>query len=138
MFVKSSKQRLQEDQSYSKAIKSFTKSLKIISTSKKGTFERSLFTFSKEQSGPKSKNKKGKLITVQSTALARRKFKHRGRSVAPLGRKRVDQKKRKQMNVNEENESVWHTLPAQKKKKSKHPHSLNASVVANRAGEKKH
>ena len=46
--------------------------------------------------------------------------------------------KRKQMNVNEENESVWHTLPAQKKKKSKHPHSLNASVVANRAGEKKH
>ena len=58
--------------------------------------------------------------------------------MAPLGRKRVDQKKRKQMNVNEENESVWHTLPAQKKKKSKHPHSLNASVVANRAGEKKH
>ena len=35
--------------------------------------------------------------------------------MAPLGRKRVDQKKRKQMNVNEENESVWHTLPAQKK-----------------------
>ena len=89
VFVKSSKQRLKEDQSYLKAIQSFTKSLKKISTSKKGTFERSLFTFSKEQSGPKgTKNKKGKLITVQSTALACRRYKHRGRSVAPLGRKR--------------------------------------------------
>ena len=83
--MKSSKQRLKEDQSYSKAIQSFTKSLKKISTSKKGTFERSLFTFSKEQSGPKgTKNKKGKLITVPTTALARRRYKHRGRSVAPL------------------------------------------------------
>ena len=61
-----------------------------------------------------------------------------GRAVAPLGRKRVDQRKRKQLVVNEDDESVWHTLPNQKKKRQKHPHNLNAAVLANRAAEKKH
>ena len=52
--------------------------------------------------------------------------------MAPLGRKRVDKRKKKQLVVNETDESVWHTLPAQKKKRQKNPHCLNDAVTANR------
>ena len=59
----------------------------------------------------------GKLIPVQSTAKARRAYKHRGRVVAHLGKPNQDQKKRKQMIVGEEDEAVWFSLPNQKKEK---------------------
>ena len=87
--------------------------------------------------GPSSAERRlGKLIPVQSTAKARRTYKHRGRVVARLGRPNKDQKKRKQMIVGEEDEAVWFSLPNQKKKRKKQVHSLKHSVMANRAGAK--
>ena len=139
MFVVESEHRLSRDKDYIKSIKAFTKSLKKTSSSTKPIFKRSLFSFSKEQSAPKRRGKIGKLIPVQSTAKARRIFKHRGMGTATIGRRHNDQNKRKQMVVTDETENVWHSLPSQKKRrKAHHPHSLAAAVSANRAAEKKH
>ena len=140
MFVVASEQRLSQDKDYIKSIKAFTKSLNKTSSSRKPIFKRSLFTFAKEQSAPNGRRgKNGKLIPVQSTAKARRLFKHRGRVPAPSGRRHDDQNKRKQMVVTDETENVWYSLPSQKKRRTAHhPHSLAAAVSANRAAEKKH
>ena len=93
-FVVTTGKRLNEDDDYLKCIESFTKNLKKISSSRKPTYKRSLFSFSKEQAAPKGrKGKVGKLIPVQTTAKARRIYKHRGNSTAPGGRRHHDQKK---------------------------------------------
>ena len=86
----------------------------------------------------KKGHKKGKVIPVQSTATARLVKKHSGKKVANLGRRRKDQTKRKQLNIEEDSESVWYSLPQQKKKKTAQPHSLSRAVDENRSAPKKH
>ena len=88
------------------------------------------------------KRKHGSLISVQSTALARRTHRAVGRSVASYGRKEAVQEKRKQMNINEDDDDVdgvYFSLPSSsthtKKKKA---HSLATVISDNISCAKKH
>ena len=95
--------------------------------------------FAKEATACKgTKRKRKKLIPVQTTAKARRVRKNAGRTLALIGCRRKDGEKRKQLNIEEDSESVWHSLPKQKKRKPAQIHSLSAAVECNRAGSKKH
>ena len=71
-------------------------------------------------------------------AKARRVRKNAVRTLALMGRRRKDGEKRNQLNIEEDSESVWHSLPKQKKRKPARIHSLSADVESNRAGSKKH
>ena len=55
-----------------------------------------------------------------------------------MGRRRKDLGKRKQLNIEDEGESVWYALPKQKRKKIGQAHSLALAVEQNKAGAKKH
>ena len=98
---------------------------------------KSLFTSSKETTTKKG-HKKGKVIPLQSTATARRVKKHSGKKVANLEWRRKDQTKRKQMNIEDEEENVYFSLPRQKKKKPAQHHSLVKTVAENHSAAKKH
>ena len=65
-------------------------------------------------------------------------LKHRGRGVGILGRRPKDQEKRQQMIITNEGDNVYHTLPRQKKSKTKEVHSLKRSVDLNKLAAKKH
>ena len=124
-----------------KGVKFFTKKIQKMTKQAETNLEKSLFDIGKEISKPKNNLKKkkiGKLIPVQVTAKSRREYKHRGRVVGQMGRRPKDQEKRKQMVINDQNESVYHTLPKQKVSKTKQLHSLMDAVDKNRPGSKKH
>ena len=69
-----------------KCFKKFSNALSKLSKSNNETFQRRLFEFSQNE----FKTKKGKYISVQPTALARRKYKHRGKMAAGSGRRVKD------------------------------------------------
>lgn len=124
-----------------KGVKYFTKKLNKFSKQKETTLEKSLFSIGKELNKPKTggkKRKTGKLIPIQVTAKSRRQYKHRGRRLGVPGRRPKDQENRVQMVVREEDESVYHSLPKQKKTKPKPAHSLKLSVEENHPAAKKH
>ena len=124
-----------------KGVKYFTKKLNKFSKQKETTLEKSLFSIGKELNKPKTggkKRKTGKLIPIQVAAKSRRQYKHRGRRLGVPGRRPKDQENRVQMVVREEDESVYHSLPKQKKTKPKPAHSLKLSVEENHPAAKKH
>ena len=131
------KNKITKSDNLKKGVKSFTKSLDRLATASDSRVAKSLFTFNKETTTKKG-HKKGKVIPLQSTATARRVKKHSGKKVANLGRRTKDQTKRKQMNIEDEEENVYFSLPRQKKKKPAQHHSLAKAVDENRSAAKKH
>ena len=84
----------------------------------------------------------GSRISVQSTAIARRTHRAVGRSVASYGRKEAVQEKRKQMNINEEDDDidgVYYSLPSSNTRtKRKKTHSLATVINDNASCARKH
>ena len=106
------------------------------------TFSKTLFSVGKEVTAPAKSGAKRKnrgLIPVQQTAKSRRVHRHRGSQPATGGRKVKDLEHRTQMVFTQNDDGIqYHSLPKQKKQQPKQAHSLNTSVLANRAGTKKH
>ena len=102
-----------------------------LSRSKYGTFTRKLYSFSHKES-----YKKGRRIPVQSTAIARRKAKIRGRST--YGTRVKDCALRSQLIVDGTSEDVVYSLPPQKPRSNKVAHSLAKAVNENRGSARKH
>ena len=126
---------------FRKGVAYFTKKIQKMTKQNETSLEKSLYSIGKEINKPRNGGKKrkiGKLIPVQVTAKSRRQYKHRGRAVGSLGRKPKDQEQRLQMVVEDEDENVYHTLPKQKKTKTKQLHSLKQSVESNKPAAKKH
>ena len=115
-----------------KCFKKFTKAIGRLSKSNDETFQRKLFNFSQHE----SKTKKGKYIAVQPTAIARRKYKHRGRMAASYGRRVKDTALKAQLIC--DNDNVYFSLPNQKPRSNRLAHSLKASIDSNRPNAKKH
>lgn len=66
--------------------------------------------------GKTLKYKNSDLIPVQTTAIQRRKYRHRGRGQSSNGRRPKDVAPRSQMNINENDDGiVYHTFFPQKK-----------------------
>ena len=89
------------------------------------------------------KGKKRKIwrnINVQPTAIARRRFRSKGKGAARTGRRLEDQELGKRQIVLDENddENVYFSLPKQKKRRKQQKHSLKDSVNENRPNPKKH
>ena len=78
-------------------------------------------------------------IPVQSTAKSSRLYKMRGSRVAIQGRSRLGARLITQLTVADDDDegAVRYKLPAQKARQA-HPHSLSASVKANKRSIKKH
>ena len=105
-----------------KGVKYFTKKLQRMAKQTNTSMEKSLFDIGKEVKNSKKTGRKkriGKLIPVQVTAKSRREYKHRGRVLSVAGRRHKDQKAIKQMVVTDHSEDVYHTLPKQKKGRTK-------------------
>ena len=98
-----------------------------------------LHTFAKDvvNAVKKGRKKNSGTIPVQNTAKARRTYKHRGTGPSQIGRPSKEIS-RMQLIVEDEEETLAHSIPNRSKKKTKFPHNLSAAVVENRAGEKKH
>ena len=81
----------------------------------------------------------GRNINVQPTAIARRRFRSKGKGAARTGRRLEDQESGKRQIVLDENdnENVYFSLPKQKRRKQQ-KHSLKDSVNENRPNPKKH
>ena len=76
------------------------------------------------------------MIPIQTTAVARRQFKLRGRTLAFQGRPRAGVPHTRQRGVTEPS-AVRHKLPARKRKAGA-SHSLNEAVILNKRATKKH
>ena len=97
------------------------------------TLIRHFHDFSQER-----KRKNSYLIPVQSTAVARRKYKHRGRTVSQAGRRHKEVERRTETFITETSENVWHSLPKKKRPRLQLEHSLSSAVSNNRNNAKKH
>ena len=82
------------------------------------------------------KKKNFGMIPIQTTAVARRQFKLRGRTLAFQGRPRIGVPKTRQRD-DTDSSGVRHKLPARKRKAGA-SHSLNEAVVLNKRATKKH
>ena len=78
------------------------------------------------------------MIPVQTTAVARRRYKHRGRGVSQGGRRHKEVERRSQMCVTDTSEIVWHQIQTRKKPRLQLEHSLDLAVTNNRQNAKKH
>ena len=76
--------------------------------------------------GKGKKRKIGRNINVQPTAIARRRFRSKGKGAARTGRRLEDQEPGKRQIVLDENddENVFFSLPKQKKRRKQQKHSL--------------
>ena len=104
-----------------------------------------MFQFARENSqniNVGRKRKHGSRISVQSTAPPRRTHRAVGRSVASYGRKEAVQEKRKQMNINADDDDVdgvYFSLPSSNThKKKKKTHSLGTVINDNTSCARKH
>ena len=84
------------------------------------------------------KRKSSYLIPVQSTAVARKKFSHRGHTVSQGGRQLKEVERRTETFTNDTDENVWHSLPNKKRPRLQLEHSFSTSVANNRHNAKKH
>ena len=125
---------------YKKAIAKFVTTTKKLTAAKDLTVQHAMHTFGKEAYKPAVagvKHNSG-VIPIQPTSLSRRAFKHRGSGPSQSGRPTKDvTKKRKQMNVLEDDENIRFSLPPEKRKKS-YPRSLSNSTSSGRRDERKH
>ena len=134
-------QRFEKDsETYRKAIAAFVKQAEKVSAGSDGTVQKALFNFAKDvvQTVQKGRKKNAGAIPVQNTARARRRIKHRGAGPSQSGRPTNEQSLKLQLEIINDEEMVSYQIPSRKKSKPKHPHSLAASVEANRAAERKH
>ena len=82
----------------------------------------------------------GRNINVQPTAIARRRFRSKGKAAARTGKRLEDQEPGKRQIVLDENddENVFFSLPKQKKRRKQQKHSLKDPVNENQPNPKKH
>ena len=99
------------------------------------TLKRHLYGFGKNLKEKKNSH----VIPCQPTAISRRKYKHRGRSVASYGRRVKDTAMRSQIVVTDDDDGImYHSLPKQKPRSNKLVHSLKDSIEKNRQNAKYH
>ena len=124
------------DIAFAKCLQKYTKMLRNMTSSNCETLKRHLYGFGKSL----KKRKNSHVIPCQPTAISRRKYKHRGRSVATYGRRVKDTALMSQMLVTDDDNdgNVYHSLPKQKHRSNKLAHSLKNSVDSNRQNAKKH
>ena len=136
IYEKVEEQYHNDPTNYHKAIGSFTTQTDKVKKSGGAVLQKTLHTFNK--SVTLSGKEIGRQIPVQATARSRRTYKIRGQGPSKAGRPSMPQQLR-QLVVEDDNEYVAHSIPSnRKKRKTKNPHSLSASVTANRAAERKH
>ena len=125
---------------YKKAINTFVKQTEKINGKNDAAIQKALFTFAKDvfKMVKKGKRNNSGFIPVQGTSKSRRRIKHRGTGPSIQGRPTSEQSQKLQLEVNDEDEIFYHTIPSRNKAKRKHPHSLAKSVADNRASERKH
>ena len=102
--------------------------------------QKTLCSFGKSVTEPLGQGKKKKLgrIPVQVTAQSRRKFRLRGSRMAIMGFPTKSQAVKRQLEVEDNDETLRHKLPKVKKKKTKQIHSLKIDVEKNQRCSKKH
>ena len=136
-----------DEPTFKRAFKSFKNNFrKTLDNDNENTLIRIMFQFARENSQNMNvgrKRKHGSRISVQSTAIARRTHRAIGRSVASYGRKEAVQEKRKQMNINEDDDDidgVYYSLPSSNThaKKQKKTHSLGTVITDNTSCARKH
>ena len=137
-----------DEPTFKRAFKSFKNNFRktLDNDNNKNTLIRIMFQFARENSQNMNvgrKRKHGCRISVQSTAIARRTHRAVGRSVASYGRKEAVQDKRKQMNINEDDDDidgVYYSLPSSNThgKKQKKTHSLGTVITDNTSCARKH
>ena len=118
-----------------KAFASFKKKFRKAFNANENTLIRKLYDF-----GVEKRRKTSYLIPVNSTSLARRKYPHRGRGRATLGRRPKTAAKRSQMFVDQDNDEgiVYHSIPRKKARYANKEHNLGKAVRENRNNAKKH
>lgn len=130
------------DKKVQQAASTLTGKLKKANNGNHETFRRHLFQLGQDPSIQKQKGKKKKnrgIIPIQSSARARRKFRHRGNAAAPAGRKVKEPIVQREMVVNDDDENVYYAVPSKTKhRKAKQKHSLNDDILNNRPSAKKH
>jgi hypothetical protein len=135
-------ERIDEDvEGYKTAINIFTKQLeKLGKVERDSALQKTLCSFGKSVTEPLSQGKRKKLgrINVQVTARSRRRFKLRGSRMAIMGAPTKSQSLKRQLEVDDDEETVRHKLPTLKKMKPKQTHSLQNDVAKNRRASKKH
>ena len=134
--------RIDEDiEGYNTAINIFSKQLnKLEKVKSDSALQKTLCSFGKSLTEPLSQGKRKKLgrIPVQVTARSRRKFKLRGSRMAIMGAPTKSQAVKRQLQVDDDEETVRHKLPKLKKMKTKQTHSLQHAVEKNQRVSKKH
>ena len=126
---------------YNTAINIFSKQLnKLEKVKSDSALQKTLCSFGKSLTEPLSQGKRKKLgrIPVQVTARSRRKFKLRGSRMAIMGAPTKSQAVKRQLQVDDDEETVRHKLPKLKKMKTKQTHSLQHAVEKNQRVSKKH
>ena len=123
---------------FRKAWSYFEKQLGTALNGNQNTLNRKLYGFGHER-----KRKNSQEITVGSQHVARRRYKHRGRSAAPAGRRpkpTVDKPVMFPRHDDEDWEDVILRPPPKKKSREqrKRPHDLMAAVSQNKLPGKKH
>ena len=76
-------------------------------------------------------------IAVQPKSKSRRTYQLRGSGPSQQGRPTQEEARRQQLNILEDSEVVYTSLPT-KKQKTAHPHNLELSVSQDRRPERKH
>ena len=84
------------------------------------------------------KKKTSQTIPTQVSSRARRKTKNSGKSSSTYGRKPKALSQRTQLDVRDEEEVVFHTLPSPKTRKKRKIHSLSDAVESTSQNEKRH
>ena len=131
---KHSIQRNWTDEQFRKAFNKFIQKFKkSVKHSDKNTLTRLFHDFAQEK-----KKKNSYLIPVQSTAIARRMYKHRGRTQSQGGRRHKEVARKTQMFLTQNDELVWSSLNTKKRKRDQTEHSLSEAIANNRPNAKKH
>lgn len=126
---------------YEKALNVFEKHVGGMPSNNDAAIEKALCTFGQNETAAVSvrKRKKSSFIPVQVTARSRRKYTLRGSRTAIQGAPRKENRLKKQLVIDsDDNEVLYHKLPSGRKKKKNNPHNLMESVDANRGLERKH
>ena len=126
---------------YKTAIEVFSRQLEKLGKVKRDSaLQKTLCSFGKSVTESLSQGKKKKLgrIPVQVTARSRRTFRLRGSRMAIMGAPTKTQAVKRQLEVDDKDETLRHILPKLKKKKTKQKHSLKTDVEKNQRCSKKH
>ena len=129
----------QDPVGYQNAIEAFTKSCDKLANSNDSTIQNTLQNFAKPAfmaAHRKVRHNAGP-IAVQPKSKSRRTYQLRGSGPSQQGRPTQEEARRQQLNILEDSEVVYTSLPT-KKQKTAHPHNLELSVSQDRRPERKH